>query len=342
MKNSLIKLSVLFVFLTLGIAEISAQSEIFRINQTYTSIKNIDVQGGSLNVSVYGSDRNDVMVAGFIKGSDAHKDKLVIEVETKGDALLVKYSGGDSFVGVSGEIRVLVPTNTSVNVRTQSGNIDLMSLNGTLFDVSSQSGNVLAMDITGKCRLHSVSGKVSSSKIVGNVTTSSLSSAVETSNVKGLVKISSSSGAIVVGNIEGDVIVKAGSASTKVVGIKGNLEVRTASGFSDISELEGNLDVTTASGSVSINKLNGYMDCETASGDVKANNVTLVKGADISTLSGMVSVHILNGNSDLVYDLSSVSGKLSAKGVTGERTIISGTGAILINGSTVSGNFIVE
>ncbi len=88
--------------------------------------------------------------------------------------------------------------------------------------------------------------------------------------------------------------------------------------------------------------MNGYLDCETASGDVKANNVTLVRGADISTLSGMVSVQVLNGNSDLTYDLSSVSGKLSAKGVTGERTIASGTGAIVIKGSTVSGNFVIE
>lgn len=235
----------MLLFLTLGITQVNAQSEIFRINQTYTTIKNVDVQGGALNVTVYGSDRADVLVAGFIKGQESQKGELVIDVVTKGDALLVKYTGGDSFVGVSGEIRVLVPITTSVSVRTQSGNIDMMSLNGTLFDVSAESGNILALDIIGKCRLHSVSGKVSSSKITGNVTTSSLSSAVETSNVKGLVKISSASGAIVAGNIEGDVIVKAGSASTKVVGVKGNVEIRTASGFSDISELDGNLDLTT-------------------------------------------------------------------------------------------------
>lgn len=330
------------MFCTLGItSQLYAQNETFRINQAFSGVQKVDVQGGVCNVVVLGGDRIDAMVSGFINSSVGQKGVAKITAEVKGDVLVVSLLGGN-VSGITGEIRVLVPVNTSLNVQTQSGNIEISGMKGIMFDVAAESGNVNAMDLTGKCRLNSMSGKVSATRIVGNVTTSSMTSSVEITNIHGIARLSSGSGAIVAGNVVGAVFVKAGSASTKLAAVKGNVEVRTASGSSDISDLEGNLDITTASGSILLNKLTGYVDCETASGDIKATNVTLVKGAEVSTLSGKLSFQVLNVNSDLSYDLTTVSGKVSAKGVSDGQSITSGTGPIMIKGSTVSGNLVIE
>ncbi len=269
-----------------------------------------------MNVSVYGSDRSDVMVSGFIKGMESQKDLLKIETKLNGDVLTVSYVGGDSFTGVSGEIRIVVPqANTSLNARTTSGKIDVMSLTGNIIDISSVSGNVVIMDVKGQCTARSTSGKVSISKIVGDVRAESLSSAVSVSNVIGTTKFLAGSGTVTGANLIGKVLAKSGSASIKLVSVKGDIEIRTASGFSEIDDVEGKIDITTASGSVVVEKIKGYLDCETASGDIKGLDITLVEGADLSTISGSISVQLINQASELTYDLSSASGKISAKGV---------------------------
>lgn len=337
--NWLVLMTLLFVT-TLSI---TAQNEIFRIQKNFSSVSKIDVQGGALNVSVYGSDRSDVMVSAFIKGMDSQKDLLKVETKLNGDVLTVSYVGGDSFNGVTGEIRIMVPqTKTALNARTTSGKIDVMSLSGSIIDISSASGNLMMMDLNGQCAARTTSGKVSISKIVGDVRAESLSSAVSVANVIGNAKFLAGSGAVTGANINGKIVAKTGSASIKLVAIKGNIEIRTASGFSEIDDVDGKIDVTTASGSVVVEKIKGYFDCETASGDIKGVDVTLVEGADLSTISGSISVQLNNQVNELTYDLSSASGKISAKGVVGERSITSGSGSILVKGSTVSGDLIIE
>lgn len=334
---------VLMAVLLISSLAVNAQTEIFRMKTNFSSVSKIDIQGGTLNVSVYGADRTDVLVSGFINGMESQKGLLKIETKLSGDVLAVTYVGGDSFNGVSGEIRILVPqSNTSLNTRCTSGNIDIMSLSGNVVDVMSVSGNVMLMDIKGNCKANSNSGKVSASKITGNLKTESLSGDIAVSNVVGNATFLAGSGAITGANITGNVSSKSGSASTKLVAIVGDIEVRTASGTSEIDDATGKLDVTTASGSIVLDKFSGYLDCESASGDIKGKQITLVQGADLSSISGSILVQIVNQNSELSYELSSASGKVVAKNVVGERSINSGTGAIKVKASTISGDLIIE
>ncbi|WP_028643938.1 DUF4097 family beta strand repeat-containing protein [Nocardioides sp. URHA0020] len=205
-----------------------------------------------------------------ITGRDA--DQVTVredrgQISVVGPKQLGSFFGGDHKL----DVRVTLPTDSNVVVRTGSADISL-------------TGDV------GTAKLKSGSGTVHVGAASGPLLTETGSGDIRIEQARGALKVKSGSGDIVVGSSTGVVSVSTGSGDVRLGSTGGPTVVKTGSGDLEVGESTHDLSLTTGSGDLVVNRAHrGRVTAKGASGDVRVGIPAGVPvWTDITTVSGEI------------------------------------------------------
>ena len=112
----------------------------------------------------------------------------------------------------------------------------------------------------------------------------------------------------------------------------------STSGRIDLRSVEGSIAASSVSGSITLDSLKGRCAAKTVSGAIHGVALEPTSAASFSSVSGSIDVSFATPLDDLRFDLSSVSGSITADRVRAARGLRMGDGDILVTGHTISGS----
>jgi len=155
-------------------------------------------------------------------------DNLVLIMEPRGSTFYIKTGQKQSWdLGNSGRIdlKVTVPTSTSLSVTDSSGSISISGMDRDL-DIEDGSGSIEVEDVGGRIVIEDGSGSIQVRNAGSDVEIDDGSGGIVVTHVTGNVTISDGSGSIDVEDIEGALTVpRAGSGSLRYRDVRGSLDV---------------------------------------------------------------------------------------------------------------------
>jgi hypothetical protein len=209
---------------TLAVLSISALAAAQDFQKSYSASPgtSINLRTSSGNITIVGSNGNQVVVSGYKEG----RDRDMISVEDFSTAGRV-------------DVRAKYPSNCHCNA---SLNFEVSAPQGVTlsFDnISTSSGNVEVREVSGNLNLRSSSGNVSVDGASGRIEASSSSGNVTVKNVSGSVSARTSSG-----NVNAHIIDVSGSDDMEFSSSSGNVRVWVP------DTIDANVAISTSSGSL--------------------------------------------------------------------------------------------
>lgn len=226
------------------------------------------VEIGKGTVQVVATDTTESYVE--ITGRDADQ----VQVDHSGDQLSVVapkmrtgFLSGDSRL----DVRVTVPTDSDLVVKTGSADI---SVEGTV----------------GTAKLRSGSGDVRVDTFGGPAVVETGSGDISVEEAGGELRIKSGSGDVNVGHAESAVVVSTGSGDVEIGTTSGPAVVKTGSGDLKVVEAQTDVSLTTGSGDLVIGTANrGRLTAKGASSDIRVGiPAGIPVWTDVSTVSGEI------------------------------------------------------
>jgi len=364
-------LKLVAVLLLIGFFSIQKSSAQLKIDTLFNGINEVEVTGSFCDVSISGSDAENVSVKGELK-IEAHgmknfnKNDYSIKCEKKGDKLMVeiKQPSNIKMVGsmrMDGHITLVVPKKINVSISNSSGNIHASTLSGKFCKLHTSSGDQKITDINSQLSVISSSGNISVNEIKGAF--SSISSSgdqalknifvdstfvkassgnIRCENMVAKLRMSTSSGDIYLSTLAGEAFISSTSGNQIIDKITGNLRTVATSGDVQISNQNGDVKGNSTSGNIRLNKSIGALWLATTSGDIIGKEVDLNKSSDFITTSGQIECDVTNNYNDLGFKLNTSSGQLKVNidghELNGERKLELNQGKITIKGITTSGD----
>lgn len=328
-------LSALSMLLVLSCLQ--AQDVIDQVDETYSNITNIEVEGSFCHVSVIGGTSSDVHFTGEVLASRSYDIKIRHNVS--GNTLRVWLDRPNSIRGsVKGKLTFNVPENTNLNVDNSSGSVSVSNIGEAEVKLKTSSGSIKAQSIKSSLVIGASSGSLSVADISGDVKAHTSSGSQRISGVKGNLTTKASSGSIKVEGVGGDASVTSSSGSQSIQTVEGNVWSKVTSGSLNIANVTGDVKAASSSGGIRLDRITGAVNLSSSSGSQKGTNIKLTGASYFEASSGSVSMDLLNEKEELSFSLTASSGGLSAKGDKGRKKMIIERGPIKIVGSTSSGS----
>ncbi len=328
------KLLSLLVLVTIS-ATIIAQPLQDKVDKTFNNITSIEAESVFCDVTINQGTGHDT----HFKGEVYYEKGIKIVCEQNGSTLKVHLEGPKSYTGkCKGSFAFSVPENISLSIKSVSGDIIANNINKGKMNFAAVSGDITLSSIGSPAEIKTVSGDITVSGVKGNLIAKSTSGDHKITNISGDLNSKSVSGDMDIRNIAGSSDVATTSGDIKIDGAGNNMTLRSVSGEISTSNTNGNLSAATTSGNINLHKVSGVISTKTISGGVSGTEVTLTSNSSFITTSGDVNITISNSAGQLRFNLASTSGSLKAKGVTGKKSLTTGSGTIEITGKTLSGN----
>jgi hypothetical protein len=231
-------------------------------------------------------DMDEIRIVGDVDGWASWGVKFTLDTAGPAVRLDVRVEGATSwmFGGPRVRVRVWVPREFSLDIRSNSGPVRIQEIEGRV-RARTRDAEVEVRGVTGPVKLRVVNGPVEIEEITGDL------------------QVTSSDGAIQVAWVTGDV------------------EARTTSGDIEMHHIEGNVTAKTLAGAIDLAQVRGPVIARTERGSVRAVFSGSPAGS-VETERGSVDVVIPSGSSaDL--DARATRGNVvveAAVGLTGEET----------------------
>ncbi len=337
MKKYIYPLILLVALSVLSAANAFSQHTIDKIDQKFTNITSVEVEGAFCNVTVTGEKRTDVSLTGEITSKKDYDIK--IRYEQDGGNLKVWLKRPRSLRGsINGTLNLTVPLNTNIDVTNSSGNIIVENSGQCVINLIAASGNISVRNIDSDIKLTTSSGNLNIEDITGDVHATSASGTVYASGIKGYLYSVTSSGSQKIEGIKGNLKLTSASGSITLNMISGNVNARSASGSIKADHVTGEIVALSSSGSIRLNNIAGRLNLTSTSGSQKGTNIKLTGDSSFRSSSGSVSMQLINRADELSFELYASSGSLNAKGSTGSHKLIITRGPVNIYGKTSSGS----
>ena len=202
----------------------------------------VDADGS--NITVRGTDANQVAVHILAIGSQDTIDRMTLSAEASEDGVSViakqRRDSWMSWLWSSGvrdsKVTVSVPKRYRVKLKTSGGDIDVAQLQGNV-DGSTSGGDVRVADVTGDVRMHTSGGDIRAEKIHGETELQTSGGKVRALEIDGRVRVASSGG-----NVEAEIVGANRGIDASTSG--GNVVLRVP------RNITGNLNAHTSGGSV--------------------------------------------------------------------------------------------
>ena len=274
------------------------------INQDFSGITSVEVEGAFLDVSYEGqTGQQEVSLSALLKSNSGKRYEIVYNVidDTK-LKIEVKKNGGisgnlknEGYIRLTGPKAMLVELEASsgkvtakdvvsseTKLLVSSGEIYAKNINSTQISLNSSSGNIYAEDIAGKVEASLSSGNIELVRVDGNVNAESSSGQIKLSDVNGMANLTISSGKIELSKVKalGKATLSSGqlfatetglSAETSLKASSGNIYIQTLNDLMDF-----NFNISSGSGSVRV-------------GDSQASGNLVINNGSAYTIRGEVS-----------------------------------------------------
>jgi len=191
----------------------------------------VDNFAGSIEAEAVGG--NQIHIVAIKQGSAvADLDRIEVQIEQQGDAVLIRTRRPASLRTASVSLQIQAPAGTALNLGTGAGSIEVEGF-------------------VAPATINTSSGSIDASGLVGDVV------------------LNTGSGGVMAESIEGTLSIDSGSGSLRVQGMDGSLEAHTGSGGIDVLGAEGNVQLDTSSGTVEYEgSPTGECRFETGSGSI--------------------------------------------------------------------------
>ena len=226
----------------------------------------VEIGKGSVQVVATDTTESYVEVSGR-DAADVHVTQDGDQISVVAPRMRTGFLSGDSRL----DVRVTVPTDSDLAIRTGSADI---SVDGTV----------------GTAKLKSGSGEVRVDALAGPGVIDTGSGDIRVDEARAELRIKSGSGSINIGHVASSVAVSTGSGDVEIGTTNGPTVVKTGSGDLKVADARTDVSLTTGSGDFVIGAANrGRFTAKGASGDV---HVGIPAGipvwTDISTVSGEI------------------------------------------------------
>ncbi len=334
-KSGLMVLSLMTIVLSFSCLQ--AQDAIDKVDETYSNVSTIEVEGSFCSVNVVGGSSSDVSFTGEILSSRDYDIKIRHNVS--GETLRVWIDRPRSIRGnIKGKLEFSVPKNTNVLVDNSSGSVSVQDIGQSQVRLKASSGSVRARNINSDLSASASSGSLTIEEISGDLKAGTSSGSQRIRNVNGNVKTKASSGGIKVEGVGGDVDLSTSSGGQSIMMVSGNLWTEATSGSLNINDVTGDVKAGTSSGSIKLDRITGSVNLSSSSGSQRGTNIKLTGSSYFKASSGSVNMELLNDSEELSFSLSASSGGLNAKGSSGRKNLIIERGPIKVVGNTSSGS----
>lgn len=297
------KFALIIIFSVTSISSSCGQSFITEENEVFDGIKNLEIKGSFCQVTITGSESDQVFFQGEIKGYSSNSD-FVIKYKTNGDQLTVWVETPlKSWNNVNGELVFNVPADCNIFVNNSSGSIQASQLQ------------------------------------YGGLVLESTSGSIKTNNTKTNARMKASSGSINISQHEGNLELATSSGSQKLAGIIGDVNTRSSSGSINVQNVQGRVQAEASSGGIQLADVNGSaVFLKTSSGSINGKGVYLTQSSSFSSSSGSISISLINDIHQLSFNLSAGSGSLNVNGERRSKSFVRESGEIWIKGNSSSGS----
>ncbi len=182
-------------------------------------------------------------------------ERIEVEIEAREGRLAIMTSNPDRLSRAWVRLDLVVPVNTSFDLRTSSGNVTISGLDGG-GKAETSSGGVTARELSGSVALHTSSGDMSVVGFDGSLSVHVSSGTIEIDEFEGNLAAHTSSGQIDVRGADGPVHLSTSSGSIDYQGSPvGDCRFETGSGSIDLrlpSGLDAWVDLRAGAGSIKV------------------------------------------------------------------------------------------
>ncbi|WP_430812519.1 MULTISPECIES: DUF4097 family beta strand repeat-containing protein [unclassified Carboxylicivirga] len=337
MKKKMKILSAAMAFIALVFsAGIEAQEVIDQVDETFTNISAVEIEGSFCAVDIMGSSDREVQLSGEISGPSKYDVKIRHHI--MGGTLRVWIDRPNSLRNVKGKLSLYVPKKTNIEVDNSSGSISVKDIVGAMVKLEASSGSIKAVNINSDISAEASSGSISLSEISGDARAATTSGGQRHEAIGGSLKVKSSSGSIKVSEVEGETDITSTSGSQSIHSIGSSLYTQASSGSIKISEVRGDVRGTTSSGGMSLSNVTGALNLASTSGSQRGSTIKLTGNSTFKSSSGSISMDLSNDKQELSFALKASSGSLNAKGSSGRKKLIIDGGPIKVTGTSSSGS----
>jgi hypothetical protein len=251
-----LQMMLLFIFSVLLSSCLSDElDEITVINENYTSIKSVQVEGAMLEVEYMGQAGSQGLNMQAELRSNT-KSRYEINYRVSGEKLIVEVVSKKGLFGgakAEGHIRFTGPRDMSLILAAGSGKIKAENVVSPETKLTIVSGEINAKGITsGRTFFTSTSGQVKAEDITGRVTADVSSGSMEISRVDGDLDANGSSGLIKLTGINGQVNATMSSGKVEMTNVKSIGKINVSSGqlFATTTGLSSQTELRASSGNI--------------------------------------------------------------------------------------------
>ncbi len=290
-----------------GMAQFNTGNKVLFERKTFplSAVKNLELSTSGGAIYAEGTHNGEAILEVYVSGNngknislDEAKSRIAenYKYETGLDrsTLFAKVENknkiwGSNKKGVSVSYKVLVPIQTSSNINTSGGSIQVLNLKGE--EKLNTSGGSLAIE-----------------------------------NMEGQLKANTSGGSISLKQSSGDLKIATSGGSLRLNNLKGNIHAETSGGSIAAASVSGSLEVSTSGGSITLKDIAATTNAATSGGSVNAEFTDPGKGISLSTSGGGIHISVPKNKG---YDLDlrgdhvnvsnfSLQGTITKKSVKGK------------------------
>jgi hypothetical protein len=167
---------------------------------------------------------------------------------------------------------IKAPFETSSDLNTSGGNINIEDLNGSQ-KINTSGGNLRFRNLTGSVTASTSGGNINVEHCEGDFNIRTSGGNIKLNDIKGPVKTSTSGGNIEAVSVEPELIASTSGGNIYCMDIKGKTDVKTSGGHITLGQLSGSAYAYTSGGSIdaSVISLTGELNLETSGGSIDIN-----------------------------------------------------------------------
>lgn len=259
------------------------------IERSFSGIEEIEVNGGFLEVTYEGRERdNEVFLNAFMESSQEGSHDIKYTVNGKKLKVELQRNGGT--IGISnnttGFISLTGPENVKLSVTNSSGRMYI--------------SNVSHKDGIFKCS----SGRME----LKNLMVDNIDITASSGNIHGHL-------------LGGNINCTISSGSVNLEKVDGNVTLKGSSGRFNVKEVQGKVNSTMSSGSVTLENINELGSVTVSSGRIKGTGVGLGPDTNLKASSGSISIQTEDELQDFNFNLSAGSGSLTVGNQKGRKNL---------------------
>lgn len=304
MKNP-IKSLTLAIVLVFCVTAAFAQEVLVDTKKSYSNIKNIEVEGGWLDVSYTGGSNSEVKVDAYLESTNENQDIIFVSM---GNVLKISYKQSSSNFSWGGN------RNKGHIIITGPSTIDL--------NIKNSSGTIAVKNVTAEnTNLRVSSGKITASDIHGNIT------------------LRATSGSLNLSDIDGDVNAGVTSGSARFYHIIGDVDYESTSGSLEATKIRGELNASITSGNVKLEDIVALGRIKFTSGNVRATHAGLTGNTSFTGTSGNFKIQTDSNLKEFNFSLKASSGNLKVGSLNTNKNLeIDNNSREVVRGTISSGN----